>query len=161
MPSSPSECPTWWPFVWTWQSLKSAWNMRSSTQKCSQCLQAEGWFIRRIHQKGDPAVGMLWRDIPLIVSIPLHMCRRPSCWPFFLIARESLWGNAWKEQRRRIRNHEKWGSSLHAFLPDRFMLMPLKLQKYEDPSSKIIKFHIMKDLTDPQPTTVQREHRIH
>jgi len=33
---------------------------------------------------------------------------------------------------------------------------PRKLQRHEDPSSKIIEFHIMKDLTDPQPTIVRQ-----
>jgi len=57
-----------------------------------------------------------------------------------------------------MRNHENWG--LHAFLPEKLMLIPFKLQRHEDPLSKIIRFHIMKDITDPQPTIVRREHQI-
>jgi len=58
-----------------------------------------------------------------------------------------------------MRNHEKWG--LHAFLPEKLMLIPSKIQIHEDPLSKTIQFHIMKDITDPKPTVVRREHRIY
>jgi len=49
----------------------------------------------------------------------------------------------------------------HAFLPEKVMLIPSELQSHEDPLSKVIQFHIMKDLSDPQPTIVRREHRIY
>ena len=41
-----------------------------------------------------------------------------------------------------------------------FMLMPCKPQRSGDPSSKLIHFHIMKNLTDSQPIIVRREHGI-
>jgi len=63
------------------------------------------------------------------------------------------------EQRRRMRIQEKWG--LHAFLPEKLIPIPSVLQSHEDPLSKVIQFHIMKDPTDPQPTIVRREHRIY
>ena len=39
-------------------------------------------------------------------------------------------------------------------------LIPFETKKYEDPSTKVIQFHLMKNLTDPQPTLVRRKHRL-
>jgi len=35
--------------------------------------------------------------------------------------------------------------------------MPSELQRYDDAASNVVRFHIMKNLTDPQPTIVRRE----
>jgi len=63
-----------------------------------------------------------------------------------------------KEAKEKDEKPRKVG--FHAFLAEKLMLIPFKLQRHEDPLSKIIQFHIMKDITDSQPTIVRREHRI-
>ena len=64
-----------------------------------------------------------------------------------------------KREKEKDKKPRKVGSA--RVLLETFMLIASKLQRYEDPSSKVIQFHIMKNLTDPQPTIVRREHRIY
>lgn len=49
----------------------------------------------------------------------------------------------------------------HALVPEKSILIPSKSQREEDPSWKVIQFHIMKHPIDTQPTIVQREHWIY
>jgi hypothetical protein len=63
-----------------------------------------------------------------------------------------------KDEREKDEKKPLKVSSTLISLP-RSMLIPSEIKRDEDESSKVIKFRIMRNLTDPQPTVVQRENR--